>query len=236
MTMPSLAMPASLEARARQSLGSSDDAIYRMITAWLDRHAAVGGRLIDVGCGGGGFLRAIGNRFSSYCGIDAVRYHGLPSDAEFQRVDLDAADWAITTGAADVVVAIETIEHLENPWAFMRHLAALVSPGGLVIVTTPNQLSLLSLLTLVTRRRFSAFQDVHYPAHRTALLESDLVRAATEAGLDVLDLAYTRRGRLPLTPWHYPQAIAKPLARLLSDNLMVVGRRPGVGDANGPHV
>ncbi len=82
--------------------------------------------------------------------------------------------------AADVVAAVETIEHLENPRAFVRELVRLVKPDGWVIVTTPNQLSLLSLITLLIKHRFSAFQDVHYPAHLTALLEVDLKRIAAE--------------------------------------------------------
>jgi 2-polyprenyl-3-methyl-5-hydroxy-6-metoxy-1,4-benzoquinol methylase len=45
---------------------------------------------------------------------------------------------------ADVVASVETIEHLENPRAFMRQLARVVKPGGVVIVSTPNQLSLLT--------------------------------------------------------------------------------------------
>ena len=88
-------------------------------------------------------------RFISYCGLDAVRYHGFPIDAEFRQLDLDAPQWPIAAGEADVVTAVETIEHLENPWAFMRALVEIAKPGGWVVVTTPNQLSALSLMTLV---------------------------------------------------------------------------------------
>jgi hypothetical protein len=93
-------------------------------------------------------------------------------------------------------------------------------------VTTPNQLSLLSLLTLGTKQRFSAFQDVHYPAHRTALLACDLDRAVRAAGLVVLAVAFSRSGRLPLTPWHYPAALSRALPRALSDNLLIAARKP----------
>ena len=54
-------------------------------------------------------------------------------------------------GWADVVTALEVIEHLENPRAFCRELARVAKPGGWVVVTTPNQLSLLSLLSLVVK-------------------------------------------------------------------------------------
>jgi hypothetical protein len=80
-------------------------------------------------------------------------------------------------------------------------------------------------LTLIGKGRFSAFQERDYPAHRTALLEIDLRRIAAECGLDAVDVAYSRRGRLPLTPWHYPAPLAALAPRWLSDNLAVIGRR-----------
>jgi SAM-dependent methyltransferase len=215
-----------LEVRARQSLGSSDDAIYRMVDRALSARGIAGGRLVDVGCGHAGLWRTLSSRFGAYCGLDAVRYDGFPLDAEFRQVDLDAARWPVAPREADVVAAVETIEHLENPWAFMRALVELARPGGWVVVTTPNQLSALSLATLIVKRRFSSFQDVHYPAHRTALLEIDLRRAAAECGLESVDVVYSHAGRLPFAPWHYPAALAGRFPRALSDNLLIIGRAP----------
>jgi SAM-dependent methyltransferase len=215
----------ALETRARQSLGSSDAAIYEMVERALSVRGVAGGRLIDVGCGTAGLWRRLGPRFAAYCGLDAVRYHGFPFDGEFRQIDLDAGEWPVSSGEADVVTAVETIEHLENPWAFMRALAGLAKPGGWVVVTTPNQQSVLSLATLIAKRRFSSFQDSHYPAHRTALLEIDLRRAASECGLESIDVVYSHSGRIPLTPWHYPAAIARRFPRALSDNVMIIGRK-----------
>jgi 2-polyprenyl-3-methyl-5-hydroxy-6-metoxy-1,4-benzoquinol methylase len=215
-----------LERRARQSLGSSSDAIYRMVVRALRSRGIAGGHVVDVGCGGGALWTLLREEFSTYCGVDAVRYEGLPPAHEFHQADLDQAEWPIAPGQADLVVAVETIEHLENPWAFVRGLVRIAKPGGWVVVTTPNQLSCLSLATLVARRRFSAFQDVHYPAHRTALLEADLLRIAVASGLRHGTLLYSESGRLPLTSSHYPRTIARLFPRALSDNLMVIGRKP----------
>ena len=121
--------------------------------------------------------------------------------------------------------SVEGIEHLENPRAFMRELVRVTKPGGWVVVTTPNQLSALSLLTLIAKGRFSAFQDGDYPAHRTALLEIDLRRIAAESGLDRVEVEYTKWGRVPLSGVHYPRAIAALAPRLLSDNVALIGRR-----------
>jgi 2-polyprenyl-3-methyl-5-hydroxy-6-metoxy-1,4-benzoquinol methylase len=214
-----------VERRARKSEGASDAAIYRMVARALERRQRVGGTLLDVGCGAGRLWPYLQGRFEHYVGVDAVRYEDFPTDASFHPADLDAGVASLPEACADVVASLETIEHLENPRAFMRELVRLVKPGGYVIVTTPNQLSLLSLCTLLCKQRFNAFQDVHYPAHLTALLEVDLRRIACECGLSEVSVEYSLEGRLVFTPWHYPGFLARLFPRALSDNLLVSGRK-----------
>lgn len=215
---------ADVEQRARLSLGRSHQRIYRTVANVLAARDA-GGLLADVGCGSGDLWQALRGRFRSCIGVDAVRYDGLPPDVEFHPADLDAARLPLPDASVDTAAAVEVIEHLENPRAFVRELARIVRPGGWVVVTTPNQLSALSLLTLALKSRFSAFQDDAYPAHRTALLEIDLRRIMTECGLRDLAVTYTRLGRLPLGAWHYPDAVARLAPRRLSDNIVIAGRR-----------
>ena len=225
MTQP-LALDAGVQDRARLSRGSSERAIYQMVARAIDAFGLGGGRLVDVGCGGGALWREVSTRFSGYCGLDAVRYGAFPDELEVRAVDLDSAVWPIDAASADLVVAVETIEHLENPWAFVRQLASIAKPGAGVIMTTPNQVSLLSLLTLCTKQRFPAFQDAQYPAHRTALLPNDLDRAARAAGLEAHATHFTASGRIPLSPWRYPSALSRTFRRHLSDNVMLVARKP----------
>ena len=213
-----------LELRARQSLGSSGDAIYRTVSSLVEERSATG-ILIDVGCGSGNLWRVLAGRFSGCIGIDAVRYDGLSSAIDFRHADLDRDPLPVPDEAADVVAAVETIEHLENPRAFCRELVRAARPGGWVIVTTPNQLSLLSLLTLLMKQRFSAFQDTAYPAHRTALLEVDLRRMARETGLEAVEVRFTASGRMPLTGTHYPESLSRRWPRALSDNVVLIGRK-----------
>ncbi len=217
--------PAEVEARARQSHGTSDAAIYGMVAKALEERGIAGGTLVDVGCGAGQLRPFVQPGFTRYIGVDVVRYEDFPAEAEFTQVDLDTGRVSLPDASADVVAAVETIEHLENPRAFMRELVRLVRPGGWVVVTTPNQLSLLSLLTLTLKKRFSAFQDVHYPAHLTALLEVDLRRIAGECGLVDCAVVYSREGRIVLTPWHYPKFLARMFPRALSDNVLLIGRK-----------
>jgi SAM-dependent methyltransferase len=225
MSRPSATAFPDVAARARQSRGQSGAAIYRMVANALARRNA-GGVLLDVGCGSGQLCEAVGQQFSRYIGADVLCYDGFPAAAEFVAVDLDTGSVPLPNGGADVVAAVETIEHLENPRAFLRELVRLTRPGGWVVVTTPNQLSLLSKLTLVMKNQFNAFQDGSYPAHLTALLEIDLRRMAAECGLGEVAVAYTGEGRIPGTPWHYPNFLSRWFPRALSDNVLLCGRRP----------
>jgi 2-polyprenyl-3-methyl-5-hydroxy-6-metoxy-1,4-benzoquinol methylase len=113
--------------------------------------------LIDIGCGCGRLCPFARKKTSSYFGVDIVLYADLPAKIEFIPFDLDVGKAPLLDGYADVVCAVETIEHLENPKAFMRELVSLAKPDGLVIVTIPNQLSLLSKLPLILKSQFNAF-------------------------------------------------------------------------------
>ncbi|HEX2092489.1 MAG TPA: methyltransferase domain-containing protein [Longimicrobiaceae bacterium] len=228
MTAPGTTSSFELELRARHSAGISNAAIYAMVARALRSRGASGGLFLDVGCGVGNLARFVSGDFDEYVGADAVRYEGFPADAAFSQVDLDTGRLPLPDGAADVVAAVETIEHLENPRAFLRELVRLAKPGGWVIVTTPNQLSLLSLLSLVVKGRFVHFQDVHYPAHLTALLEVDLRRIAGECGLVDVAIEFSQHGRVPGTARYYPQGLARRFPRALSDNVLMIGRKPDV--------
>src|ERR1700733_541252 len=214
-----------VEGRARKSRGTSNQDILEMVVRTLAERRISGECILDVGCGQGDLCSFVRPRFSRYIGIDAVRYEDFPEQAEFCLLDLDSGRIPFPEGSADVVAAVEVIEHLENPREFMRKLASLAKPGGWVIVTTPNQLSFLSLLTLVVKHKFQAFQDVHYPTHLTALLEVDLRRIASECGLGNIAIEYSCSGRVPLTARHYPRLLSGRWPRAFSENVLLIGQR-----------
>jgi 2-polyprenyl-3-methyl-5-hydroxy-6-metoxy-1,4-benzoquinol methylase len=214
-----------VEARARARRGTSGDAIYRMVAAAVAARHPGGGTLLDVGCGSGRLWPFVRGRFDRYAGVDAVRYDGFPAEGEFHAADLDAQALPFVD-AGDVVAAVETIEHLENPRAFVRALVRAAKPGGWVIVTTPNQLSLLSRATLLAKGEHNAFRDASYPAHITALLEVDLRRIAAECGLEEVSVDFSHSGRVAGSGRHYPGWLSRLWPRGLSDNLLLAGRKP----------
>lgn len=215
----------ALASRARQSLGQSGTAIYAAAAEGLRRRAARGS-VVDVGCGTGQLKTVLSGLTDSYVGVDAVRYDGFPLDAPFVAGDLNREPIPVADASADISVSLETIEHLENPRAFCRELVRITKPGGWLLVTTPNQRSLVSLGALLLREHFSAFRDSNYPAHQTALLDTDLRRIAAENGLQDIAIEFTCAGRIPLSSAFYPRSLSHAFPRSLSDNVLLFARKP----------
>jgi 2-polyprenyl-3-methyl-5-hydroxy-6-metoxy-1,4-benzoquinol methylase len=96
------------------------------------------GRLLDIGAGSGILVeqaiemgyRAEGIEPSSWLHEIAVHRH-LP-------VHLGSFPNPATSGPFDVITLINVIEHVPNPVELLRNIAESLSPGGTVIVVTPD--------------------------------------------------------------------------------------------------
>jgi glycosyltransferase involved in cell wall biosynthesis/2-polyprenyl-3-methyl-5-hydroxy-6-metoxy-1,4-benzoquinol methylase len=221
--------PIDVGARAALSGGRSGDVILSVVAAALREKGRRFDTIVDLGCGQGRCARSLEGMFDRYVGCDVVRYDGFPraESVHFRTVDLNKPPYPLEGASASVVIAIETIEHVENPRALVREMARVVRPGGWIVVTTPNQLSLASKSYLVLRNEFQAFREAPglYPAHITALVEEDLTRIARECGLVEVGVRYTDRGRIPFTAKHWP-ALLGARGRWFSDNVVMLARRP----------
>ena len=95
-----------------------------------------GTRVLDVGCGGGGFARAAVARGARVHGVD-----GDPSAVVLAAREVPGATFAVgdatdlgEVGPVDVVGLVQLVAHLRDPRGALRE-AARVAPGGLVAVT-----------------------------------------------------------------------------------------------------
>ncbi len=105
---------------------------------------AAGKRLLDIGCGGGAFLR-----LAAEAGFDA---HGLERSAEAAELAEEAAPGRVFKCTADelaqqgesfdVLTLFHLLEHVPDPFRYLKHLRKLLRPGGLALVQVPNRASL----------------------------------------------------------------------------------------------
>jgi 2-polyprenyl-6-hydroxyphenyl methylase/3-demethylubiquinone-9 3-methyltransferase len=103
-------------------------------------------RLVDIGCGGGLLCEPLSRLGFKVTGIDASAENIGTAAAHAAEMGL-AIDYRSSTAEAllaagerfDVVLNMEVIEHVADPAAFLRDTAALIAPGGLMIVATLNR-------------------------------------------------------------------------------------------------
>jgi SAM-dependent methyltransferase len=99
-------------------------------------------RALDLGAGRGELSTSLAAR--GYA-VTAVERYGPQFEAKVPLVDADLNEpFPFADASFDTSMAIEILEHLENPRRFLRELARTLRPGGVAIVSTPNLTSLLS--------------------------------------------------------------------------------------------
>jgi SAM-dependent methyltransferase len=120
---------------------------------WYRRHLAVyewiaarcsGRRVVDMACGEGYGTAVLARRAPRVTGVDAnpeahehARLRYSRPGVRFVRdmVDRDGEE-------CDAVVFLQTIEHVQDPAAVLRHIRGMLRPGGVAYVSTPNVLTL----------------------------------------------------------------------------------------------
>ena len=214
---------------AQASGGTSGNAIYETVLRVVNEFQ-LRGDLLDFGSGTGFLTRQLEGtkRFATVTAADLMpRPASLDENIAWIAADLNEP-LPYDGASFDVVVSAEVIEHLENPRFVARELFRLLRSGGVLLLTTPNNESWRSLLSLLVRSHHVAFGDGSYPAHITPLLRVDLKRILTEAGFALPIFRYTNEGGFPGYPTTSWQKISGGLLTgvRFSDNLLAFSRKP----------
>ena len=136
---------------------------------------------LDVGCGAGLLAEPLARLGATVTAIDAA-----PELIEVAKAHAAGAGLAIDyliggvedlTGTYDLVTAMEVVEHVADPRAFLAALAARLAPGGLMILSTPNRTAWSRLLTITLAEGFGKipkgthrYEDFITPDEMTAML------------------------------------------------------------------
>lgn len=103
-------------------------------------------RVLDIGCGGGLVSEPMARMGAQIVGVDAssrnveiARIHARQGGLDIDYRAGTAESLQAAGERFDVVLNLEVVEHVADPAAFLASCAALVAPGGAMVVATINR-------------------------------------------------------------------------------------------------
>lgn len=104
-------------------------------------------KVLEIGCAGGATGKNLKERLpvQSYVGIDispeaaeiAKNYLDRVIVANIEETDL-ASEYGLKSGEFDLLLALDVLEHLYNPWDILVELSGYLKSGGYVVASLPN--------------------------------------------------------------------------------------------------
>jgi 2-polyprenyl-6-hydroxyphenyl methylase / 3-demethylubiquinone-9 3-methyltransferase len=178
--------------------------LHRMNPArigWIDerlraRFGAGPVRVLDVGCGAGLAAEALARRGHRVLGIDLAGAALEAADAHAEGRALPLAYRAVSAEAlADegatfpAITALEVLEHVADPGAFLLTLARLLEPGGLLFLSTMNRTARSLLMAKIGAEYVLRMLPAGTHDWRRFVTPAELQRHLAGAGLRLADTA-----------------------------------------------
>jgi 2-polyprenyl-6-hydroxyphenyl methylase / 3-demethylubiquinone-9 3-methyltransferase len=169
----------------------------RVRERFADRPEGIAGlRLLDVGCGAGIAAEALARLGFDVLGLDAAAapIAAAVAHAKEGRLALvyrvGVAEDLLTEGARfPVVTALEVVEHVSDPAAFLRVLGELVAPGGLLVLSTLNRTAASFVAAKLVAEYALRWLPVGTHDWQRFLTPAELSRHVRDAGLLVGEIA-----------------------------------------------
>lgn len=182
---------------------------------------AAGKSVLDCACGTGYGTYLLSQTARDVVGVDnsvpaleMANGNWATSNIRYQR--MDACDLRLLEREWDVVVSLETIEHLERPATFLEAAHDCLKPGGLLIVSTPDKDNYRSGLqpNRYHVREFTRSEFVELLSERfeTIRLFGQVSTGNTQTRSDRQLPSASRTGRTPLRSRMVESVVRHPIA------------------------
>jgi 2-polyprenyl-3-methyl-5-hydroxy-6-metoxy-1,4-benzoquinol methylase len=115
--------------------------LYRRRLLTIERAAGRRGRLLDVGSGEGHFVSLAASRGWRVTALDYLQEGAQKTAGRLgpgRTARGDALHLPFQAGVFEAVTMWDVVEHLPNPDAALREAARVLTPGGLLALSTPN--------------------------------------------------------------------------------------------------
>jgi len=153
----------------------------RVIRGWLEATGRHDLKILEAGCGSGWLCEAM-SHYGRVTGVDLSDQVLSRAARRMPQVRFEAGDFMaleFEPDSFDAVVSVETLSHLPDQPAFVKKLAAIVKPGGSVMIATQNR-------PVLERSRF--IRPVEPGQLRRWVDRHELSEMIEAAGLELEDL------------------------------------------------
>ena len=145
---------------------------------------------LDVGCGAGLLAEPLARLGAKVTAVDAapelIKVAKVHAAKQELKIDYRHAAVEDIRGTFDLVTSMEVIEHVADPQAFLNSLAALVAPGGLMILSTPNRTAWSKLLMVTIAEGIGQIPKGTHD-HGKFITPEEMKAMMAAAGLSVID-------------------------------------------------
>ncbi len=97
------------------------------------------GRVLDIGCGEGFFLKVAVDRGWEGQGVEHSQKHSPDKKYGLNVIDKDIMEANLTKGYFNLVTFWDTLEHMPHPSEVLTKAYSLLKEGGLVVIRVPNE-------------------------------------------------------------------------------------------------
>ncbi|HVS62084.1 MAG TPA: class I SAM-dependent methyltransferase [Thermoanaerobaculia bacterium] len=158
-------------------------------------------RVLELGAGSGATLRAAkaGGVASFTVGIDIVEPDPAPHDEpavdQFHVCNFESTDLGLAPESFDLILCADVLEHLIDPWATVKRLHGLLSPGGALLSSIPNARNFRSLRQIILRGDFR-YEEAGLldRSHLRFFCRKNICHLFEDAGLEVVQMAENMGG------------------------------------------
>lgn len=145
--------------------------------------ALPGGRVLDIGCGLGWLLSALGKEWDKF-GIELSAYAAERARQYAEVFNGSLLDYLEPDVPFDLAVMHHVIEHMEDPVANIEKLRAILKPGAKLVLGTPD-------FDSGCARRFGAnYRLLHDPTHVSLFSSDSMHRFLRDHGFKIEKVEY----------------------------------------------
>ena len=163
-------------------------------------------RVLELGCGAGETMKwiraqraveyAVGIEMSPRIAERAASVFDVVQTGDIEAMDLPPGDF-------DLVIALDVLEHLVDPWSVVRRLHGILAPGGAIVASIPNVGHCSVCVPLMLRNRWNYGKGgLLDRTHLRFFTKQTAIDLMTSSGLilDSLDYNYAAPGWMENQP------------------------------------